>query len=222
VADPGRIAGVVIIPNCIQLRLFWTQPNTKTVYNVMHGSVAGGFSATTAIADAIFTALKAAAGWTSWKARVNSGVSLAGVDLRDMRTANMPVVASTTAAAPGTGVGGALPPGDAFVVTLRTAFAGRGFRGRVYLPGLDLAALAAGGVAAAGTLTDAVSFVTAIQTAATASGITLGIAQPARQQYTGHNGVIHAARAATIIQPLTGIVARNNIIDHQRKRAGRS
>jgi hypothetical protein len=219
--DDGRIPGPIIIPNCIQVRLIWTQPNTKTVYNVMHGSVAGGFSATTAVADAIFTALKANAGWTAWKARVNSGVNLAGVDLRDLRTANMPIVPSTTAVAPGTGVGGALPPGDAFCVTLRTANTGRGFRGRVYLPGLDLAALAAGGVAAAGTLTDAAAFVTGVQTVLTASSVTLAIGQPARQSYVGSTGAAHAARSAAVI-PVTAIVARNNIIDHQRRRAGRS
>src|SRR5512138_3849544 len=135
--DQGRIPGAIIIPNCVQVRLIWTLPNTKTVYNVLHGSVAGGFSATTAVADAVFTALKANAGWTSWKARVNSGVALFGLDLRDLRTPNMPIVASTTGSSAGTGAGTALPPGDAFVVTLRTANAGRAFRGRVYLPGLD-------------------------------------------------------------------------------------
>lgn len=219
--DGGRIPGVVIIPNTVQVRLFWTLPNGKTVYNVMHGSVAGGFTATSTVAEAIFTAIKAAAGWTSWKARVNTGVSLAGVDLRDMRAANLPIVASTSAASPGTGAGTALPPGDALVVTLRTANVGRGFRGRVYLPGLDSSALAAGGVAAAGTVADATSFVTAVQSALTGQSITLGIGQPARQAYTGKTGAAHVARAAGIA-PVTSIVTRNNIIDHQRRRAGRS
>lgn len=221
-ADPGRIPGPIVIPNVVQVRLFWTLPNGKTVYNVMHGTVAGGFSATAAVADAIFTALKAAAGWTSLKANINSGVSLAGVDLRDLRTANQPIVASTTAASAGTGAGTALPPGDALTVTLRTANAGRSFRGRVYLPGFDSTAMAAGGVAAAGTVTNATSFVTAVQTALTASGITLAIAQPARQLYTGPKTLaLHAGRAASAAV-VTSIVTRNNIFDHQRRRAGRS
>lgn len=219
--DAGHVPGPIVIPNCIAVRLIWTQPNTKTVYNVLHGNVAGGFTLTTAIVDAVFTAIKGAAGWTSWRARVNSGAGLAGVDMRDLRVANMPLVASTTAAAAGTGAGGAIPPGDAFCVTLRTASAGRGFRGRVYLAGLDFAALAAGGVAAAGTLTDAVSFMTAVQTALTASGITLAIAQPTRGGYTGTTGTVHLPRLATTVA-VSSIVARNNIIDHQRRRAGRS
>lgn len=220
-ADQGRIPGAIVIPNAVQVRLIWTLPNAKTVYNVMHGSVAGGFSATSAVAEAIFTAIKASAGWTSLKANLSSGVSLVGVDLRDMRSANQPLVASTSGASAGTGAGVALPPGDALTVTLRTAGAGRGFRGRVYLPGFDSTAVAAGGVAAAGTVTNSTSFVTAVQTALSASGITLAIAQPARQQYTGKTGAVHSARGAGL-QPVTSIVTRNNVFDHQRRRAGRS
>jgi len=220
-ADPGRIAGAVVIPNCIQVRLIWTLPNGKTAYNVLHATVAGGFSATSAVAESVFTAIKAAAGWTSWKANVNSGVSLAGVDLRDMRSANQPLVASTSAASAGTGAGTALPPGDALCVTLRTANAGRAFRGRVYLPGLDSSALAAGGVAAAGTVTNSSAFVTAVQTALSGQSMTMAIAQPARAAYTGSTGAAHAARAAAMAT-VTSITTRNNIIDHQRRRAGRS
>lgn len=219
--DGGHIPGQVVIPNCIQVRLIWALPNTKTVYNVLHATVAGGFSATGTVAENIFTALKAAAGWTSWRANLNTGVSFSGVDLRDMRSPNNALAASNTAASPGTGAGTALPPGDALVVTLRTAQAGRGFRGRVYLPGLDSSAMAAGGVAAAGTVTNAAAFVTAVQTALTGQAMTLAIAQPHRQQYTGTKGAVHADRPATMIT-VTTIQVRNNIIDHQRRRAGRS
>lgn len=219
--DSGRIPGAVIIPNCIQVRLVWSLPNTKTAYNVLHGSVAGGFNATAGVADAVFTALKAAAGWTAWKTRVNSGISLAGVDLRDLRTPNLPIVPSSTAASAGTGAGTALPPGDALCVTLRTAGSGIAFRGRLYLPGLDSSALAAGGVAAAGTMTDAAAFVAAVQTVLNASSITLALAQPARAAYDGTHGAHHNARAANVM-PITAIQVRNNIIDHQRRRAGRS
>lgn len=219
--DLGRVPGPIVIPNCVAVYLAWTLPNTKTVYNVLHGTVAGGFSATSAVAEAIFTAVKGAAGWTSWKANVNSGVNFASVSLRDLRTAAQPLVTSTTGASAGTGAGTALPPGDALVVTLRTALAGRAARGRVYLCGLDSTALAAGGVAAAGTMTNAKAFVDAVSTALTASGITMSLGNPARALYTGKTGAIHVARAATTT-PVTSTVVRNNIIDHQRRRAGRS
>lgn len=219
--DNGRIPGPIVIPNTIQVRLFWTLPNGKTVYNVMHGSVAGGFSATSAVAETVFAAIKAAAGWTSLRANLNTGVALAGVDLRDLRVANQPIVASTGAASAGTGAGTALPPGDAVCVTLRTALVGRGARGRVYLPGFDSTAMAAGGVIAAGAVTNSTAFVTAVQTALAGSAITLAIANPARAEYTGTTGAVHLPRSAAIL-PVTSIVTRNNVFDHQRRRAGRS
>lgn len=219
--DEGRIPGAVIIPSCVQVRMIWTLANGKTVYNVLHGSVAGGFNATTAVAQAVYAALLAAGGWTTWRPLINTTNSIAGIDLRDLRTANQPIVQSTGAAVAGTGAGGALPPGDALVVTLRSALVGRSARGRVYLPGLDQAAMAAGGVAAAGTVTAAAGLITALSAALTASSITLAIANPARQGYTGSTGAAHLARAAGVI-PVTAIVCRNNIIDHQRRRAGRS
>lgn len=219
--DPGRIPGPVVIPNCVQVRLIWTLPNTKTVYNVMHGSVAGGFTATTVIAQAIFAAILGAADWTNWRAQISSGVSLAGVDIRDLRTAFQPTLQSTGGPVAGTGAGTALPPGDAVVVTLRSAVVGQHGRGRVYLPGLDSTGLAAGGVASANTVTRAPLFVAAVQTAMAGQGITMAIANPARAGYTGTTGTVHAARTATL-QPVTAIVCRNNVLDHQRKRAGRT
>ena len=218
--DGGRIPGAVVIPNGVQVRLIWTLANTKTVYNVLHGSVAS-FTPSQALAQTIYAAVLAAAGWTNWRPLLSTLNSIAGIDLRDLRTINQPIFQSTGAAVAGSGVGGALPPGDALVVTLRTATVGRSARGRVYLPGLDQAAMAAGGVASATSVTNSAAFITAVQAALTASGVTLAIANPARQLYTGSTGAIHAARTAAMV-PVTTIVTRNTIIDHQRRRAGRS
>lgn len=219
--DPGRIPGPVVIPTGIQVRLIWTLPNGKTVYNVLHGIVGGGFTATSTVAEAVRAALTAAGGWTTLRPLLNTGVSFAGVDLRDLRSINQPIVQSTGAAIAGTGAGTALPPGDALTVTLRTATVGRNSRGRVYLPGFDSTAMASGGVAAAGTVTAATGFVTAVQTALSGQGITLALANPARAAYTGSTGAAHAARTAAMLT-VTSIVTRNNIFDHQRRRAGRS
>lgn len=219
--DPGRIPGKVVIPNTVQVRMIWSLPNTKTVYNVLHGRTAGAPSVTQALAQAIYAALIADAATTNWRAQIHSSVSLAGIDLRSLHVVDQPTLQSTGGATAGTGAGGAIPPGDAFVVTLRTAQVGQHARGRVYLPGLDFSALAAGGVAAANTVTRAPLFVAALQTAMSGQGITMCLANPARQQYTGSTGTVHAARSATTVD-VTAIVARNNIIDHQRKRAGRS
>lgn len=219
--DLGRIPGKVVIPNCVQLRLIWTLPNTKTVYNVLHGRTAGAPVVTTTLAQAIYAALIADTNTTNWRAQINTGVSLAGLDLRSLHVVDQPTLQSTGAAVAGTGATGAIPPGDALTVTLRTAQVGQHARGRVYLPGLDFSGLAAGGVASANSIARAPLFVTALQNAMSGQGLTLTLAQPARASYTGATGTPHAARAASTLD-VTAIICRNGIIDHQRKRAGRS
>lgn len=217
--DPGRIAGPIVIPNAIEVDLLWNLPSGKQVKNVLHGQVAGGFNATAAIAQAVYAAIIASGSWTAYKPYINSNAAFAGVQLRDLRTPNMPYVTSTGGATVGTGVATALPPGVALVISERTANAGRGFRGRVYLPGLDSAAVtAATGAASAAANTAAVNFITAVQTALAASAITLSIANPARQAYTGRKGRAIGARAAGIIN-VTSIVARLTALTSQRRRS---
>jgi hypothetical protein len=220
-ADLGRIPGPIIIPNAVEVDMVWNLASGKQVKNVLHGQVAGGFNATAAICQAIYAALIASGSWTAWAAFVHSTAQLANISMRDLRTANMPLVSSTGAATAGTGAASALPPGTALIITLRTAQAGRGFRGRVYLPGLDSALLtAATGAASAAANTAAVNFVTALQTAMTASAVTLSIANPARQVYTSLRGAhaVHAARAANIVN-VTSIVARQTALTSQRRRS---
>lgn len=217
--DLGRIPGPIVIPNAIEVDLLWNLASGKQVKNVLHGQVAGGFNATAAIAQAIYAAIIASASWTAYKPFINSNCSFAGVQLRDLRTANMPFVSSTGAVTPGTGAASALPPGVALVISERTAQAGRGFRGRIYLPGLDSVALtAATGAASAAANTAAVNFVTAVQTALTASAITLSISNPARQAYVGKNLRAIPARAAGIIN-VTSLVARLTALTSQRRRS---
>lgn len=216
-ADPGRIPGQFTIPNCIQVRLIWTGANGRTVYNVLHGQVAAGFAPTAAIAQSIYAALIASASWTAWAALLNTTVNLQGIDLKDLRTLNNPVVQSTGAATPGTSASTSLPAGTAFVITQRTAQAGRSKRGRIYLPGLALNAVTAGGVVTAGAQTAAVNFATAVQTAMSGQSVTMALANPARQAYTGRKGAAIPARAANVIA-ITNLVSRTTTMNSQRRR----
>jgi hypothetical protein len=218
-ADGGRIPGPVVVPNAIEVDLLWTLASTKQVKNVLHGQVAAGFNATAAVAQAIYAAIIASGQWTAWAAYLHTTAQFAGVALRDLRAANMPLVQSTGAAVSGTGAGLALPPGVSLVITERTASAGRGFRGRVYLPGLDSGCLvAASGAILAAANTAAVNFMTEVETAMTASGVTHSILNPARQLYTGKKGAIHLARPANIVN-ITSVVARGVALTSQRRRS---
>lgn len=217
-ADPGRIPGQVVIPTCVQVRLLWQIPGGKPVFNVLHGVVAGGFSATSAIAQAAYANLIASGAWTAYAALLNTGTLLLGIDLKDLRTANMPIVASTGSSVAGTGAGGALPAGTAYVVTERTAQAGRGARGRIYLPGFDRTALQAAGTLSGATQTIIFNFITQVSTSLGGQGIVMCVANPARGLYTGRKGAIHLARPAGVLA-LTAFQTRQNFMNSQRRRS---
>ncbi len=217
-ADAGRIPGPIVVPNCCQVLLRWTLANGKIFNNVLAGIVDGGFTPSPTIAQAIYAAIIGSSAWTAYKPFVNSAAHLAGVDLRDIRVAHLPLVSSTGGPTAGTGGGNAQPPEVALVVTLRTDHAGQGFRGRVYLGAFDAAAIDTAGTAVSGLVTAAAAFVTEVQSAIGASGMALCLAQPARAAYTGRTGTAHAARAAAAI-PVTSIVCRDAVFDSQRRRS---
>jgi len=218
--DPGRSPGAFVVPNCVQVRMNWNLPNGKVVHNVLHGRVAGGFTATSVVAQAVYAALIASASCTAYKPYVNAASSLAGIDLRDMRTLNQPTLPSTGGSTAGTGVAVSLPPAAAICVTLKTALAGQSNRGRVYLPGIDSAAdVSATGAILAAANTAALNFITALQTAMAASGLTLCIQNPPRIAYTGaKTGTVHPARIAGTVD-VTSISTRSTTFRSQRRRA---
>lgn len=216
--DLGRIAGPLVIPNCVEVALVWDVVPTKTARNVLHATVGGGFNATAVIAQAVYAAIIASGDWAAYKPYVNGACGLHAIEIRDLRTAGMPLVQSTGGATAGTGAALALPAGVAATLTLRTASAGRNARGRVYLPGLDSTCLnAATGLFSAAFQTAAVNFLGAVQTALGASAMTLALANPARASYTGTTGYVHPARSATALA-VTSIEMRDLRPDSQRRR----
>lgn len=220
IRDLGRTIGPYTIPLCVAVAVRWQTTNGKVVRNILHGSIAGGFANSTAIAQAVFAAVLASASWTAWRPYLYSANLLAGIDIRDMRIITNPFFVSTGGAVAGTGAAAEVPAGVALCVTLKTALAGRGYRGRVYLPGLDTSAVtAATGAIVPAANTAAVNFVTAIQTALAASGITLAIAEPPRLAYTSLiTGVAIPARAAAVT-PVASITTRSTTFRSQRRRA---
>jgi hypothetical protein len=216
-SDPGHQGGPIVIPSCVQLTIAWVLTNAKIGVNVMYGTVAAGFTPTTAICDAIKTALSSGAAWTALAVYFNTANGMQSVRLRDVRTANNPVVSSNTTPVLGAAAGPPMPSEVAVVVTLRTAKTGASNRGRIYIPGW-----ASGSQGTADTLTPAA--VTALQTWAsgipailTTNGLTLALGQPARAAYVGSTGTSHPARIAQST-PVTALVVRNNTWDSQRRR----
>lgn len=218
--DPGRIPGPVVIPNCAQVRLFWTLGNGKTATNVVHGAYSGTFTPSITMANQLMTALIGALTSSLLGQNLHTSTALAGVGVRDLSAAHTTEFVSNVAASAGTGTGTALPPQNALVVTLRTGQAGQAGRGRIYYPGWASSADVGNGVASAAAQGAASSFTNSLSTSMAQSGIALifSIAHPARNGYTGKTGTVHPARAAGTV-PITTILCENGVWDTQRRRA---
>lgn len=199
----------LIVPGAAQLRLIWSLSGQLYALNVMGVVNAGGIAITQALTNTIGTAIKAGFASSGHNGEVATSVALANIGLRDIRSGNQPEFVDASAAVVGTQPSDALPPQTALCITLRTAQAGRSFRGRCYLPGyaestntpLGAASATAGGV----------SFVTSIKSALIASALDLG--------------VIHRPTEAPdpvtagFITVVNAIVARDAVWDTQRRRA---
>lgn len=210
--------GPVVIPNCGQVRLLWTQ-NSVNWSVVLHGNLTAAGPLNPGIAESIFSAIKAAAGTTTWLGMVHPSASFIGVQVKDLRAPNNPTILSSGAAAPGTAAGVPVSQGTAMCITLNTAFAGKGFRGRAYLGGLAEATLADARHFTGPAQTAGVGFIQAVQTATTAQGLPLVVAQRALQAGTTSSGAQLPARPAGVV-PVTQIVTVGTRIDSQRKRLG--
>lgn len=199
----------LIVPQAAQLRVIWSLGGQLYALNVMGVVNAGGIAITQALTNTIGTAIKSAFTSTAFVGQIHTTVALANIGLRDIRSANQTEYIDTGGAVVGTGTGDLLPPQTAFCITLRTAFSGRSFRGRTYLPGFSEAFNSTTGtVASAG---GAVAFVGAIKSSLVTSSLDLGvISRPAPDATPPRSGFI------TVV---TSIVARDLVWDTQRRRA---
>lgn len=134
------------MPNCpttqgetVQIVLNWVL-GTQEVKNVVHVRVPGGFQATPTIADSVTSAFDALVTSSLLRPFLAATTRTPFASLRDIRNPNGALVEGVLDGTLGTGVSDELPKQIAAVVTLRTAKAGRSFRGRAYLPGFDEAA----------------------------------------------------------------------------------
>lgn len=215
------VKGPVVIPNCAEVQIVWTQ-SQMTLKNVFHGNLTAAGPLSPNIAESIFSALKANAATTTWLGHLATGISLAAVHVKDLRAPYNPTILSTGLSIAGSASDAALPQDCALVVTLRTAQSGKGFVGRTYLPGLTVISLQDSRHFVATLKAPAEGFVNAINSAMTAQGLPWVIGQrhlaantdpaaPPSQQVPRNANVI----------PITKAEAINFRIDSQRKRLGR-
>lgn len=207
----------LVIPNAVQVKLKWTSQGIPWLNSLFcQYTIAGPLNPT--VAETVFAALKGNAATTAWLTHCRPQTILTGIGIRDVRAPNNPEILSTGAVAPGTSGAGQMPLQVAIVVTLRTAFAGRQFRGRVYLGGIDTGSVvAATGLIDPVTNAAAVAFVQAAQTALGAQSMTLAIGQRLLPERPAKDGTTLPVRPANIV-PVTSVLSLNQRFDTQRRR----
>lgn len=201
----------LVVANAAQMRLIWALGGQLYALNVLGVVNSGSVAITQALTNTIGSAIKASFTSSAHLTNISTTVTLANVGLRDIRTANTAEYLDTGGAVAGTGASELLPPQTALVITLRTAQAGRSFRGRVYLPGFHEGGNTVGGVAAPAGIPYAVAFVAAIQSALQAQSLNLGVLSRPR--------VAPLTPSAGFVTPVTSIVCRDAVWDTQRRRA---
>lgn len=129
----------VVVPLTVRAGLIWSIGGQEYAANVLHYIVPPGESIDSGEAAAFSANVLAAYTGSGVGADISNDVVLSRVTLRDIREAALPEY-SATCTATGSDATDPLPLMTSLVVTLRTAKAGRRYRGRVYLPGWSEAA----------------------------------------------------------------------------------
>jgi len=165
----------LVVPGAALVRLIWTISDIPFAVNVLGTRVAGTPTFDQSFANTVGASIKGSLNGSGMLPQLGPTVALANVGVRDIRTPSNAEFIDGGAAVPGSAAAGLLPPQVAAVVTLRTARAGKSFRGRVYLPGFAAVANDATGHIVPAVNTAATAFLESIRTSLPATGLTLCI-----------------------------------------------
>lgn len=193
----------LIVTSGVLVRLVWSSGGLPFAVNVLGGTGVAPASVNQAFANALGSAIKGQLTTSGHVLNLHTSTALANVGVRSVGIANQPEFLDAGGPVSGGTAGKLLPPQVAQVVTLRTALAGKSFRGRVYLGGFADGSLTAQGTQDPGSASAGVAFVTGIQTAFTSNGLTLAI----------------MSRKSNVGTPVTLIMSRTNTWETQRRRA---
>lgn len=217
-----------VVANAVQVRLLWLI-QTETAFNVLNFRATSSVVVNQALADSLGTQIKPSFA-AQWAGHVAAGSSLQKVGVRDLRVANQAEYVDSGAAQNGGAAADALPPQDAVVVTLRTAKAGRSYRGRVYLPGLSELDNTSAGVTSTAANTAAAAFINDIASRLQPLGLFLAVLSRPHDQVvitavTTHSDgtttsrvLSHETAKTGEINDVTLVQVRNARTETQRRR----
>lgn len=200
----------VIIASGVLVRLVWARAALDHAVNVLHYRWPPSVSVDQTSAESIKQGVSASLVASGLLAYLTTDVSLVRVGIRDRRSPNLPLIEAVAANA-GTSALEQLPPDTSMVVTLRTALAGRSFRGRTFLSGFTIAANTATGGIEPAAMVAADAFLTGISSIAVGGAqAILSVASQVRNKLPIEPG---------LMQDVTSILVRDSVWDRQARRA---
>lgn len=166
----------LVIPNAVLVRLVWTSAAGGTPVNVIGFRKTGAVTVNQALADTVSATIKANFTSSGYAGFVTTSNGLVSVGVRDLSQPNLPEFIGAGAKVSGTQPAGkVLPSQVALCITLRTAKAGKSYRGRTYLPQWGDSALDAGGFVATAANTAGIAFMNENKTDLPANGLTMAV-----------------------------------------------
>jgi len=123
----------LVVPNGGQISLKWNLSG-QAAYNVLGLNVGAGALIDQNMANAVSSVVATAFAAAGYPSLLDQASSLDTIALRDLRGPNLPEFVGTSPGGIGSSIGEQVGNDRACLVTLRTAYAGKSYRGRVYLP----------------------------------------------------------------------------------------
>lgn len=203
----------LVIPNGVEIDLAWIS-NGRIMKNTCFAEAPTSLAITPALADSITTALNSLFTSSGLVALQSSGGRGPAAQLRDVRDVGFPLVTGSVQGATGTGTTDLLPSQIAACLTVRTARAGRQFRGRMFIPGFVEIANDATNHMTAATKTALDAYAAGLPNALNQSGLQFSVCHRPLYLTDGSIGTPGS------LQHVTQVVCRDNVWDTQRRRKG--
>lgn len=209
----------LVIPNAALVTLVWSG-ETRTWRNVLGAVGTGALPAIDqALANALFTGISTAAGFVNLLALLAPTVVFETLTIRDISGPNRAEFTAAGTPVSGGGIGDALPLSVAAVVTVRTALAGKSFRGRTYFSGFTEGQNDATGRQLPAVNTAIVGAMTSINSILAGHSLTVAVLSRPRDAKTIPAKTIAAKTGQGTA--VSTFIARNTKWESQRRRTGR-
>jgi hypothetical protein len=210
----------LVIPNALLVKINWTMGTRQWMNTMVLRATAAMPTIDQTFANNLFTDWSTAVTNQGLLPLLSATASCPNLSVRDISAANRPEFVSSGTALVGTGTGDPLPLSAAAVVTLRTAQAGKSFRGRIYFGGFTEAQNDASGRQAAAVNTATKNTVDQFNGSIAARGVQLAVgSRPAEAKTIPAKTTPARAGQAN---PVTVTLARNTKWESQRRRLGRT